>query len=93
MSQSKEPSTKATPNEEELRQAKIKALKKERAAQNAKTKKELLELGEEAPKKKASPKKTDVPNDDAKSDELIDIDAKIKELSARLNAIKREEKG
>lgn len=88
MSQNKKPSQKATPTEEELRQAKIKALKKERAAQNAKTKKELMELGEDAPKKKATPKKQNVPQDN----DDIDIDAKIKELSDRLNAIKKEER-
>lgn len=86
MSQNKKP--KAEPTEEELRQAKIKALKKERAAQNAKTKKELMELGEEAPKKKSPPKKSDVQN--VADSEILDIDAKIKELSARLNAIKKE---
>ena len=37
---------------EEIRVAKINALKKERAAQNARIKKELMLLGEDAPKKR-----------------------------------------
>ena len=88
MSQNKKP--KVPLSEEELRQAKINALKKERAAQNAKTKKELMELGEGAPKKKAPSKKSDVSKNDTGGGEILDIDAKIKELSARLNALKNE---
>ena len=41
--------------DEEIRVAKIKALKKERAAVNAKTKKELMVLGEDASKKRRPP--------------------------------------
>ena len=89
MSQNKK-APKQAPTEEELRQAKIKALKKERAAQNAKTKKELLELGEQTTKNKTLSKKPT--GQVAESSDVYDIDAKIKELSARLNAIKKEEK-
>ena len=88
--------------EEELRKAKIAALKKERAAINARTKKELLELGVVAPKRKA-PQKKPLATTDAQSasggmatipveEADLDIDAKIKELASKLNAIKKEEK-
>ena len=43
-------------SQEELRQAKIRALKKERAANNALVKKQLMELGEAGPAKREAPK-------------------------------------